>query len=66
MLCWLCLTVDGVSNTGASVPEASVSTPEDVCNRIKKNLIGFENDTFLSRVSCQRYHAPPVSVLQRI
>ena len=25
----------------ASVPEASVSTPEDVCNRVKKNLTGF-------------------------
>ena len=38
--------VDDVSNAGASVPEASVSTLEDVCNRIKKNLTGFEKEHF--------------------
>lgn len=42
-----------------------MSTPEDVCNRIKKNLTGFEKDTFLPRFSCQRDNAPPVSVLLR-
>ena len=29
-----------------SVAEASVSTPEDVCNRIKKNLTSFEKEHF--------------------
>ena len=38
---------DDVSLACVSVAEASVSTPEDVCNRIKKNLTGFEKDTFL-------------------
>ena len=46
--------VDDVSNAGVSVTEASVSTPEDVCNRIKKNLIGFEKDTFLPSVMPER------------
>ena len=58
--------VDDESNTGVSVPEASVSTPEDVCNRVKKNLTGFEKDIFLPRVSCQRDNAPPIFVLLRI
>ena len=58
--------VDDVSLACVSVAEASVSSPEDVCNRIKKNLTGFEKDTFLSRFSCQRDNAPPVSVLLRI
>ena len=57
---------DDVSLACVSVAEASVSTPEDVCNRIKKNLTGFEKDTFLPRVLCQRDNAPPVSVLPRI
>ena len=39
--------VDDVSDASVSVAEASVSTLEDVCNRIKKNLTGFEKDTFL-------------------
>ena len=38
--------VDEVLNAGASVSEAYVSTPEDVCNRIKKNLTGFEKEHF--------------------
>ena len=38
---------DDVSLAFVSVAEASVSTLEDVCNRIKKNLTGFEKDTFL-------------------
>jgi len=38
---------DDVSNACVSIAEASVSTPEDVCNRIKKNQTGFEKDTFL-------------------
>ena len=38
---------DDASLAFVSVAEASVSTPEDVCNRIKKNLTGFEKDTFL-------------------
>ena len=43
--------VDDVSNAGASVAEASVSAPEDVFNRIKKNLTGFKKNTFLPRMS---------------
>ena len=39
---------DDVSLACVSVAEASVSTPEDVCNRIKKNLTGFEKDTSFS------------------
>ena len=57
---------DDVSLACLSVSEASVSTPEDGCNRIKKNLTGFEKDTFLPRVSCQRDNSPPLSVLLRI
>ena len=38
--------VDDVSNGCASVSEASVSTLEDVCNRIKKNLTCFEKEHF--------------------
>ena len=38
--------VDDVSNASASVSEVSVSTPENVCNRIKKNLAGFEVEHF--------------------
>ena len=41
--------VDDVSNAGAPVSEASVSTPEDVWNRIKKNLTGFEKECFSSK-----------------
>ena len=33
-------------NAGISVAETSVSTPEDVCNRIKKNLTSFEKGHF--------------------
>ena len=55
-----------VSLACVSVAEASVCTPEDVRNRIKKNLTGFEKDTFLPRVLCQRDNAPPVSMLPRI
>ena len=58
--------LDDVSNTGVPLPEASVSTPEDVCNRMKKNLTGFEKDTFLPRVSCQRDNAPPIFVLLKV
>ena len=36
--------VDDVSNAGVSVPEACVSTPEDVYNRIKKKLTGVEKE----------------------
>ena len=43
-----------VSLACVSVAEASVCTPEDVRNPIKKNLTGFEKDTFLPRVLCQR------------
>ena len=57
---------DDVSNANVFVAEASVSTPEDVCNRIKKNLTGFEKDTFHPRFSCQRDNARPLSVLLRI
>ena len=57
---------DDVLLACVSVADASVSTPEDVCNRIKKNLTVFEKDTFLPRFSCQRDNAAPVSVLLRI
>ena len=33
-------------NAGVSVAETSVSTSEDVCNRIKKNLTSFEKEHF--------------------
>ena len=33
-------------NAGVSVAETSVSTPEHVCNRIKKNLTSFEKEHF--------------------
>ena len=46
--------VDDVSNAGVFLAEASVSTPEDVCNRIKKNLIGFEKDTSPKSVMPER------------
>ena len=46
--------VDDVSNAGASAPKASVSTPEDVCNRIKKNLTGLEKEHFSPRSACFR------------
>ena len=38
--------VDDVSNACASVPKGSVSTPEDVCNRIKKNLTAHRSVTW--------------------
>ena len=47
-------------------PKASVSTPEDVCNRIKKNLTGLEKEHFSPRMSSQREYAPRVFVLLRI
>ena len=40
------LNVDDTTNAGASVSEVSVSAPEDVCNRIKKNLTDFEKEHF--------------------
>ena len=60
------VNADDVSNACVSVAEASVSTPKDVCNRIKKNLTGLEKDIFHPRVSCQRDNAPPITVLLRI
>ena len=58
--------VDDESNAGASVPKASVSTPEDVRNRIKKNLTGLEKEHFSPRMSSQREYAPRVFLLLRI
>ena len=54
--------VDDVSNAVASVPKASVST-SDVCNRIKKNLTGFEKKKITPRMSCQRDYTLRISVL---
>ena len=38
--------VDDVSNGSVSVAEASVSTPEDVCYRFKRNLRITQNTLF--------------------
>ena len=57
---------DYVEDARVFVADSSVSTPEDVYYRIRKNLTGFEKDTFLQRVSCQRDNTPPISVLLRI
>ena len=41
--------VDDVSNASVSVAEASVCTPEDVCNRIKRNLGITQNALFAQK-----------------
>ena len=58
--------VGDVSNASVFVAEASVSTPEDVCNRTKKNLTGLEKEHFSPKNSCRRDYAPRISVLLRI
>ena len=61
--------VDDVSNAGACVPKASVSTP-DVCNRIKKNL-ALKRNTFplrmyFSAIEDLNFHHCQVRVLMAI
>ena len=60
------LDLPNVSNELNAVAETSVSSPENVCNRMKKTLLASRRNIFLQRTLCLRDYALRISVLLKI